>query len=124
MKSARILAVSIAILGIIDSGYLLISEFISACPVCVSIRVFSLPSYLPALFGFCWFAFALVVFSGRIPRAFVKLWSFSGVYGVAFLATYAVLNSYFCPFCFAAYAFGIFLIAISEMMPSVACRPC
>jgi len=42
------------------------------------------------------------------------LWRYIGVYGIGFLGTYAVLNEYYCPYCFTAYILGAILIWISE----------
>ncbi|KUJ94300.1 MAG: hypothetical protein XD40_0544 [Archaeoglobus fulgidus] len=110
------LAYALIAAGLVDSAYLLYISTQPDCPIgtCAPISVFSLPHYLPALLGLLWFAFSALVFKIKLNRKIVILWRFSGVAGAAFLGTYAILNSYYCPFCFAAYGIGIGLVAISE----------
>ncbi len=102
-------------LGIVDSTYLLYTGSQAYCPLggCGSLSVFSLPHYTPALLGLLWFLSSLVVFNWD-NRFFMLVWRFTGVMGVSFLATYAILHQYFCPYCFAAYVIGAILIWISE----------
>ncbi|WP_290596682.1 MULTISPECIES: hypothetical protein [unclassified Archaeoglobus] len=102
--------------GLLDSGYLLYLSTQPVCPlgVCASISIFSLPQYIPALLGLVWFALSFIIFTFKIPVVVLQLWRFSGVAGASFLGTYALLNNYYCPFCFAAYILGILLILISE----------
>ncbi|MET1124442.1 MAG: hypothetical protein ABWW66_04150 [Archaeoglobaceae archaeon] len=104
------------IAGIVDSTYLLLSELFPICPICVSARVLFLPPYFPALMGLLWFSFAVPAI--RVGCAFAEAWRLVGVYGVAFLATYALVNRYFCAFCFLAYAIGIAVIYLSRKAPS------
>ncbi len=103
------------LLGIADSAYLLYTGSQAYCPLggCGSLPVLFLPHYAPALLGLLWFLASLVVFN-RNSRPFMLIWRFFGVFGAFFLATYAVLNHYFCPYCFAAYVIGLILIWISE----------
>ena len=110
------LAYALTIAGLVDSAYLLYISTQPDCPVgtCAPITVFSLPHYLPALLGLAWFLVSAIVFARTLDRRILLLWRFSGVAGSAFLGTYALLNSYYCPFCFTAYGLGIALIAISE----------
>ncbi len=109
------LSYPLMVAGIIDSLYLLYTNSQLYCPLggCGSLPVFSLPHYTPALLGLIWFLFALVVFNWN-SRTFLLAWRFSGVAGMSFLATYALLNHYFCPYCFAAYVIGAALIWLSE----------
>jgi hypothetical protein len=111
------LAVLLSLAGVVDSAYLLLSDTI-ACPIgaCAPISIFSLPPFLPALLGLCWFILSLFVFLTNVNRKLLTFWRFSGVFGASFLGTYAVLNSYFCPYCFTAYGIGILVVAISEKL--------
>ncbi|AAB90528.1 MULTISPECIES: hypothetical protein [Archaeoglobus] len=113
----RRLAILLSLAGIADSSYLLLSEAVP-CPtgVCASISVFSLPPFVPALLGLCWFVLSIVVFTAGVNRALLTFWRFSGVFGESFLGTYAVLHGYFCPYCFTAYGIGIVVVAISEKL--------
>ncbi len=109
------LAILISLAGIVDSAYLLLGEIVP-CPTgtCASISVFSLPQYTPALLGLLWFALSFIIFTRKVPVVVLQFWRFSGVAGASFLGTYALLNNYYCPLCFAAYIFGIVIILISE----------
>ncbi len=111
----RRLAILLSLAGVADSTYLLLGEVVP-CPtgMCASESIFSLPPFLPALLGLCWFVLSIVVFTAKVNRMLLAFWRFSGVFGATFLGTYAILHSYFCPYCFTAYGIGIALIAISE----------
>ena len=101
--------------GIADSIYLLYTGSQAYCPLggCGSLSVFFLPHYTPALLGLLWFLSSLIVFSWN-NRFLMLAWRFLSVLGMFFLATYAILHHYFCPYCFAAYVIGAILIWISE----------
>ncbi|MBO8179655.1 MAG: hypothetical protein H0Z19_04130 [Archaeoglobus sp.] len=111
------MAILLSLAGIVDSAYLLLGDFVS-CPTgtCTSISVFSLPPFLPALFGLCWFILSVFIFITNVNRTLLIIWRFSGVFGASFLGTYAILHSYFCPYCFTAYGIGVLLVAISEKL--------
>jgi len=114
----RWLAYILTAAGLFDSAYLLYTSAQPNCPAgtCAPISVFFLPHYVPAFLGLIWFAFSALVFAAKkwTGRLLLQAWRFSGVAGASFLGTYALLNNYFCPFCFTAYAIGILLIWISE----------
>lgn len=114
-KRERMIAQILIVAGLIDSAYLLYTST-SDCPfgTCAPISIFFLPHYLPALLGLLWFAFSVIVFSKKVPRILLEAWRFSGVAGASFLGTYAILSSYYCLFCFTAYAIGLLLVWISE----------
>lgn len=111
-KIAQILTAA----GLIDSTYLIYTNFhASSC----SFEVCSLsspffPPYLPALLGLLWFTFSALVFSKRVSGSIVEVWRVSGVAGASYFGTYALLNHYYCPFCFTAYAIGFLLIWLSK----------
>ena len=114
MKKA---AFMLSLAGVADSAYLLLGEVV-LCPteMCASISVFSFPPFLPAILGLCWFLLSIFIFISNVNRILLNIWRFSGVFGASFLATYAILHSYFCPFCFMAYGIGIMLVAFSEKL--------
>jgi len=120
MLEIRKIAYVLSAAGILDSAYLLYSDIQPYCPVdaCSTISIFTLPTYLPALFGLLWFSFSVIFFLikswNKYTKTVLLLWRYIGVYGIGFLGTYAVLNEYYCPYCFTAYILGAILIWISE----------
>lgn len=110
-------AILLSLAGIVDSAYLLLGDIVS-CPTgtCGSISVLFLPPFLPALLGVCWFILSVFIFITNVNRTLLNFWRFSGVFGASFLGTYAILHSYFCPYCFTAYGIGVLLVAISEKL--------
>ncbi|WP_202319226.1 hypothetical protein [Archaeoglobus neptunius] len=110
------IALILTLAGILDSAYLLYTEMLPNCPfgTCASISIFFFPPYVPAFLGLGWFIASLLIFTLGTGSAVLQVWRFAGISGMAFLATYALLNSYFCPFCFTAYGLGILLVWISE----------
>jgi len=113
MKKAAFI---LTILGVLDSLYLMLVDILP-CPleVCSSGSFFSLPNFIPAFLGLLWFLTSAVVFFKPI-RKLLSFWRFSGVAGATFLGTHALMNSYYCPFCFTAYVLGISLILLSEKL--------
>jgi hypothetical protein len=115
MKAAAFLLI---FLGILDSGYLLYSDLQPYCPLeaCETPLIPLLPSYSPALFGLLWFISAIPLFFWKEKledKLVFAFWRYTGITGVAFLATYSLLNLYFCPYCIAAYSIGALLIFLS-----------
>lgn len=108
--------VVLGVAGIADSLYLLFADSLSCfTDVCGTLRIPFVPEHMPAIFGLLWFTFSLVIFWGNLKnKVYVDLWRSSGIFGIAFLGTYATVNSYLCPFCFTAYALGLAQIGISE----------
>jgi|Deesub1362A_J573_1020465.scaffolds.fasta_scaffold01398_3 uncharacterized membrane protein len=113
----KLLIPILILLGIADSGYLLYANLQPYCPLnaCEVLSVPFLPSYAPALFGLLWFAVAIPLFLWKDKLALpFALWRYTGIAGITFLGTYALLNLYFCPYCIAAYLLGISLVFLSE----------
>ncbi len=106
----RRLQLLLTTLGLLDSGYLLYTNFQPYCPLeTCEIVVFPFPAYLPALLGFLWFASAIPTL--HLAKNFTLiLWRSTGIAGIAFFATLSFIYHYFCPYCIAAYLIGALLI--------------
>lgn len=115
-ERTKLAGIVLGVLGMALSFYLLFSDRIFCLTdVCGTLRILNLPEYFPAVLGLIWFLFSILIFTGIIrEEILLNIWRFSGVFGVGFLGTYALLHSYFCPYCFTSYAIGILQILISE----------
>ncbi|AGK61691.1 hypothetical protein Asulf_01720 [Archaeoglobus sulfaticallidus PM70-1] len=104
MNKLKLMLIS---LGLLDSGYLLISTYTpDFCPTSgcsTNLTMYGLN--IPALFGLMWF-----LLYGFLKGKMLSIWKILGVAGIGSLGSYAILNSYFCPYCFFAYFLGLSLI--------------
>jgi hypothetical protein len=108
------LKTGLIIFGIIDSLYLLINTYLQSlsefCPLqgCYFLTYYGIN--FPALLGLIWF-----VLYPFMRGLLLSLWQVSAIIGIAVLGGTAILTSYFCPYCFAAYTAGIGVIAIDRI---------
>lgn len=103
VKTIKILLI---LFGIIDSAYLLMETYLTQtnfCPLEGCTNNFVVEGInIPALLGLVWFS-AYLFLKGKI----LNLWQIFAVVGVAILGIYALITSYYCPFCFSAYLAGL-----------------
>ncbi|RLI77642.1 hypothetical protein DRP05_09630 [Archaeoglobales archaeon] len=115
LKFLKLIKIILISFGVIDSFYLLLETYFtqtSFCPLngCTNNLVYGNIN-IPALLGLIWFS-AYPFLSGK----FLSFWQIAALVGVIFLAFYAVVTSYYCPFCFSAYAAGIGLIIVDRRL--------
>ncbi|MFW6194696.1 MAG: hypothetical protein ACOC5L_04175, partial [Halobacteriota archaeon] len=106
----KILKPFLILFGIADSVYLLLSDLLS--DFCTSFSCTALiyeGINIPAVLGLGWFS-GYPALRGRI----LSIWQLLAVSGIIILSCYALVTSYYCPFCFAAYTAGILLIAMDR----------
>ncbi|RLI74952.1 hypothetical protein DRO97_04580 [Archaeoglobales archaeon] len=98
--------------GIIDSIYLLLENSMQTefCPLegCNN-NFIVMDINIPALLGLIWFS-AYPFLKGKL----LSLWQVFALIGVLLLVIYAIITSYYCPFCFFAYLAGISVILIDR----------
>ncbi|MCS7121754.1 MAG: hypothetical protein NZ895_04035 [Archaeoglobaceae archaeon] len=99
------LVLSLALLGIADSTFLLIHG-------CFGEYCVFLPfdEKIPAILGLLWFLSTPLAFKLEKIRIF---WQLLGILGIAILLVISIVFSYFCILCFLAHVIGLIMIVLS-----------
>ncbi|MFN3384640.1 MAG: hypothetical protein ACK401_07075 [Archaeoglobaceae archaeon] len=114
----RFILLVLLLLGVIDSAYLLYTNYVlytlPYCPidVCLLPADFIVPSYAFAILGLLWFLAGIVLIFVR-KNTLLRAWQVLGVTGAVGLFSYSLAIQYYCTYCYLAHALAIVSVLLS-----------